>query len=255
MENWPIPRNIKALRGFLGLTGYYRRFVRHYGVISRPLNNLLKKGAFKWDEAATKSFLQLKHAMCTTLVLRMPDFTKPFVVETDACHTGIGVVLMQEGQPIAYFSKAFAPKNMGLSTYEKELLAVVAATQKWRGYLLGCTFIIKTDQQAICYLLGQKISTPAQQKWLTKLLGFDYTIEDKRGKENVVADPLSRLHKPRKMEDTPIGSLYAISSVVPHWKLEVRSSLENDVFFTNIFSQLAIKPSLVPDFALIEEDL
>lgn len=193
--------------------------------------------------------------MSSTPVLRMPDFSKKFTVETDASHTGIGAVLMQEGQPIAYFSKALAPRKLGLSNYEKELFAVVSAVQKWRGYLLGRPFVIKTDQQAIQFLLGQKISTPEQQKWLTKLLGFDYSIEYKRGKENVVADPLSRLHDSPSLHQYNTGQSNAISSVIPQWKLDIRNSLEGDADITTILNQLAINPSLVSEFSLIDGDL
>lgn len=130
MVDWTKPANIKALRGFLGLTGYYRRFVRGYGIISKPLTQLLKKGAFNWDTSADAAFEKLKSAMSTTPVLAMPNFDKPFVVESDASYHGIGAVLMQEGQPIAYLSKALSPKHLGLSTYEKELLEIIMATQK-----------------------------------------------------------------------------------------------------------------------------
>nr|XP_027118736.1 uncharacterized protein LOC113735978 [Coffea arabica] len=192
MEQWPNPTNIKQLRGFLGLTGYYRRFVRGYGAIARPLTNLLKKDNFHWNKDSELAFQTLKKAMCTTPVLAVPDFTQPFIVETDACYSGIGAVLMQNRRPISYLSQALGQKNMGLSIYEKELLALVTAVTKWRHYLEGHHFIIHTDNQSLKYLLDQRITTPLQQKWLTKLLGLSYEIHYKKGKDNLAADALSR---------------------------------------------------------------
>ena len=130
--------------------------------------------------------------MTTIPVLRMPDFSKPFVVETNACSKSIGVVLMQEGQPIAYLSKALSPKNLGLSIYEKELLVVVMTVTKWKHYLLGYHFIIRTDHQSLRFLLEQRLNTLLQHKCLTKLLGLDYEIQYKKGAENKAADALSR---------------------------------------------------------------
>ncbi|KAJ4797633.1 polyprotein [Rhynchospora pubera] len=137
MANWPRPRNVKELRGFLGLTGYYRRFVKDYGSISKPLTNQLKKNAFQWNDQAEKVFVSLKTAMSGASVLAMPDFKKPFQIETDASDKGIGAVLMQEKRPLAYISKSLGPKTQGLSTYEKEFLALLTAVQKWRHYLMG----------------------------------------------------------------------------------------------------------------------
>ncbi|CAL1390315.1 unnamed protein product [Linum trigynum] len=192
MIEWPTPASITELRGFLGLTGYYRKFVRDYGIIARPLTNLLKKGQFSWTTDADSAFHALKTAMTTTPVLALPDFTQPFVVETDASGSGIGAVLMQNDRPISFLSRALGKSREGLSTYAKEMLAVVTAVQNWRPYLLGRKFIIRTDQRSLKHLLGQRITTPEQQQWLSKLMGYDYDIIYKPGPQNQAADALSR---------------------------------------------------------------
>ena len=119
--------------------------MKDYGKLARPLTDLLKKNAFCWHEGATKAFNQLKLAMSAPPVLVLPDFSRDFVVETDASNTRIGAVLLQQGRPIAFFSKSLAVQHQGLLVYGKEMLAVVNAVQKWRPYLLGGHFIIKTD--------------------------------------------------------------------------------------------------------------
>ena len=196
VQDWPIPVNIKKLRGFLGLTGYYRRFVKNYAAISKPLTELLKKNSFGWNEAAQEAFEKLKMAMISAPVLALPNFNEEFIVETDASDEGIGAVLQQNGHPIAFLSRTLAPRHKGLSTYEKGLWAVVFALEKWRGYLLDRHFKIKTDHFSLKYLMEQRLTTPFQIKWLPKLLGYDYEILYKKGSENVVADALSRTPTP-----------------------------------------------------------
>ncbi|GJV33804.1 putative mitochondrial protein [Tanacetum coccineum] len=129
MQAWPTPKTLKQLRGFLGLTGYYRRFVRDYAIISQPLT-ALKKNAFKWDEKAQMDFEELKKAMVYAPVLQMHDFEVPLVVETYASGLGIGAILQQNGHPIAFMSKTLADKHQSLSTYEKEFLAVIQSLNK-----------------------------------------------------------------------------------------------------------------------------
>jgi hypothetical protein len=208
MQDWPHPKTLKRLHGFLGLTGYYRKFIKNYGKIAAPLTALLKKNSFTWTPAAAQDFQTLKTAMCTTPVLALPDFTKTFVLECDASGKGIGVVLMQEGRPLAFTSKQLSEKNLGKPIYEKEMLAILHAVELWHPYLLGKRFQIKTDHQSLKYFLEQRISSQEQQKWVTKLFGYDYEIIYKKGKENVVADALSR-----KYEDE--GSLFSLSFIVP----------------------------------------
>ena len=122
MLNWPVPTTIKQLRGFLGLIGYYRKFIKGYSLISKPLTDLLKKNAFQWNPKAEQAFITLKSVMTTAPVLALPNFQEQVIIETDALGVGIGAVLMQQGHPIAFISKNFAPKHHGLSAYEKELM-------------------------------------------------------------------------------------------------------------------------------------
>jgi hypothetical protein len=181
MQDWPHPKTLKSLRGFLGLTGYYRKFVKNYGKIATPLTALLKKKSFTWAPTVAQDFQTLKMAMCTTPVLALPDFTKTFVLECDASGKEIGVVLMQEGWPLAFTNKQFSKRNLGKSIYEKEMLAILHVVDLWCPYLLGKRFQIKTNHQSLKYFMEQRISSPEQQKWVTKLFGYDYEIIYKKG--------------------------------------------------------------------------
>lgn len=108
---WPQPRSVRAVRGFLGLAGYYRRFIRNYGAIATPLTKLLRKEAFQWTAEATAAFQALQRALTTAPVLQLPDFACAFVVECDASGSGFGAVLHQGGGPIAFFSLQIAPRH------------------------------------------------------------------------------------------------------------------------------------------------
>jgi hypothetical protein len=174
MKEWQQPTNVTELRGFLGLTGYYRRFVKNYGFIARPLTNLIKKEEFHWNKEATTTFNALKTAMSTTPVLALPDFSLPFVVETDACDEGLGALLMQQGRPIAFLSKALGIKNKQLSIYEKGFLALIMVVDKWRPYLQRTEFEIRTDHKALSFLGDQELHSELQRKAMTKLMGLQF---------------------------------------------------------------------------------
>jgi hypothetical protein len=205
--DWPTPRSPRAVRGFLGLAGYYRKFVHNYCTIAAPLTGLLKKEAFVWDDATATAFATLKAAVTSTPVLAMPDFAKLFIVECDASTSGFGAVLVQEGHPVAFFSRPVAPRHQSLAAYERELIGLVQAVRHWRPYLWGRRFVVKTDHYSLKYLLDQRLATIPQHHWVGKLLGFDFSVEYRSGATNVVADALSR-------RDHDDGELLAISAPV-----------------------------------------
>jgi hypothetical protein len=211
MKEWPHPKTLKILCGFLGLTGYYHKFVKNYGKIATPLTALLKKNSFTWTPTTAQDFQTLNMAMCTTPFLALPDFTKTFVLECDSLGKGIGVVLMREGRPLAFTNKKLSKRNLGKSIYEKEMLAILYVMYLWCPYLLGQWFQINIDHQSLKYFLEQCISSLEQQKWVTKIFGYDYEIIYKKGKDNLVADALP---KNMKMKDPffLFHSLYQIGS-------------------------------------------
>jgi hypothetical protein len=125
-------------------------------------------------------------------LLGLPDYSTPFILETDACATGLGAVLTQHGKPLAFLSQSLGPRNNSASIYEKEAMAIFQALKKWRHYFLGNKVVIKTDQQSLKYLTSQRLLEGIQHKLMLKLLEFDYSIEYRKGCDNTVADALSR---------------------------------------------------------------
>ncbi|XP_076928272.1 uncharacterized protein LOC143592185 [Bidens hawaiensis] len=176
IQNWPTPASFTTLRAFLGITGYYRRFVQHHARIATPFTDLLKQKEFAWNEKAATAFQQLKDSMRILVTLALPNFHQPFDVTTDASGFAIGAVLSQNQQPISFFSKKVCPTMQMQSTYTKELYAITEAVKKWRQYLLGRRFRIHTDHHSLRHLLTQTIQTPEQQKWVTKLMGYDFEV-------------------------------------------------------------------------------
>ena len=154
IQQRPTPTTSKELRGFLGLSGYYKRFIWNYGKIAAPLIEFLKKEkAFKWTEATAAAFQSLKQALMSAPVLRLPDFKQTFTIETDAYGGGIGAVLLQNGHPIAYISKAMGPKYKLLSAYEKEFYAILFVVKKMPALLMGTTFHHKDESKSSSALI------------------------------------------------------------------------------------------------------
>ncbi|TYK11209.1 Transposon Tf2-6 polyprotein [Cucumis melo var. makuwa] len=218
VADWPCPTNIKEVQGFLGLTGYYRRFVQHYGSIAAPLTQLLKKGGFKWNEESEKAFLKLKSAMMSLPTLALPNVELPFEIETDASGFGVGAVLVQSKRPIAFYSHTFSMRDRVRPVYERELMAVVLSVQRWRPYLLRAKFIVKTDQKSLKFLLEQRVIQPQYKKWLSKLLGYSFEVVYKLDLENKAADALSR--RPPNIQLNTISAPYLVDLQVikKRWK-------------------------------------
>jgi len=129
VQSWPQPTSARALRGFLGLAGYYRRFIKNYGIIAAPLTNLLKKNGFIWNDTAANSFHNLKNALSSAPVLHLPNFSKPFVVDCDASGSGFGAVLHPNEGPLAFYSRPFAVRHLKIAAYERELIGLVQAVR------------------------------------------------------------------------------------------------------------------------------
>lgn len=236
VQEWPQPQNVKDLRSFLGMVGYYRKFVPHFGIVSKPLTDLLKKNTiFVWTPATKASFQTLKKALLTAPVLAMPNFDEPFTIETDASAKGIGVILPQQGHPIAYVSKALGVKAQGLSTYEKEYLAIIMAVDHWRHYLQTSPFVILTDQKSLTHLKDQKLSTPWQHKAPTKLMGLTYKIIYKKGVDNKVADALSRVPQSDTYE---ISAIYVVK---PVWLQDIQAGYQQDSHALQLLTELSVQ--------------
>jgi hypothetical protein len=142
VSDWPQPRSACAVRGFLGLAGYYHKFVQDYGTIAAPLMALLKKDGFSWNEEVAAAFQALKTAVTSAPVLALPDFQQAFIVECDALTHGFGAVLLQHKHPVAFFSRPVAPRHRALAAYERELIGLIQAIRHWRPYLWGRRFTV-----------------------------------------------------------------------------------------------------------------
>jgi hypothetical protein len=159
-----------------------QKIIRHYGIISRPLTDLLKKNTpFVWTAQHDQCFHNLKQALMTAPVLALPDFSKAFTIETNASAKGVGAVLMQDHHPVAYLSKSLGVKAQALSTYEKECMALIMAVNKWKPYLQHKDLSILTDLKSLLHLNQQTIHQPMQQKAFLKLLGLQYMMIYKKG--------------------------------------------------------------------------
>ena len=197
--DYTAPQNVKQVRRFLGMCGWYRRFIANYSDISVPISNLLKKSeSFTWTDEAQNAFVKLKYALVSAPVLANPDFLKLFILQCDASQTGVGCVLYQIGDdgeehPIAYMSQKLNSAQRNYSVTELECFAAVLGVKKFRAYIEGTRFKVVTDHASLKWLMGQKDLSGRLARWSLKLQAFDFDIEYRKGSANVVPDALSRM--------------------------------------------------------------
>jgi len=190
---WEQPKNITEIRSFLGLAGYYRKFIEGFSKLALPLTKLTRKGQpFEWNEACEFSFQELKKKLTSAPVLILPDPTKNFEVYCDACGQGLGCVLMQERKVAAYASRQLKQHELNYPTHDLELAAVVFALKIWRHYLYGARFEVFSDHKSLKYLFDQKELNMRQRRWMKFLKDYDFELQYHPGKSNVVADALNR---------------------------------------------------------------
>ena len=191
------PKNAKNIKQFLGLAGYYRRFIPDLSVIAKPLTFLLKKNVtFRWTKTQHESFNKLKDILCAHRLLQYPDFSRPFIVSCDASNYGIRGVLSQnfDGKvlPIAYISRTLSETEINYATIEKELLAILYSVETFRPYLYGRQFTLETDHRPLVWLHNVKNANSKLVRWRYLLNDYDYEIVYKKGIINLNADALSR---------------------------------------------------------------
>jgi hypothetical protein len=191
--DWKPPKSVHQIRSFLGLAGYYRRFIPDFSRIAKPMTELLKKGVkFVWSEECDQAFHTLRKHLTSAPVLTPPDMSKPFEVFCDASGTDFGCVLMQENRVIAYASRALRPHEKNYPTHDLELAAVVHALKLWRHYLMGNHCNIYTDHKSLKYIFTQSDLNMRQRRWLELIKDYDLEVHYHPGKAKVVADALSR---------------------------------------------------------------
>jgi len=243
VQEFPRPKNAKNIKQFLGLAGYYRKFIPDFSKIAKPLTELLKKDVkFIWTSKQEDAFVYLRNSLCSEPLLQYPDFTKPFIVTTDASGYAIGGILSQgaigKDLPIAYTSRLLNNAESNYSTIEKELLAIVYCVNYFRPYLYGHKFLLVTDHKPLVWLHSVKDPTSRLVRWRLKLAEYEYEVIYKAGKINVNADALSR---------NPISD--------PTFPSNMPKSLQILPLFTDSESvNLSPNPSIVQDDTNYQDD-
>ena len=201
VEAFAVPETKTEVRAFLGMTGYYRRFIANYAEIASPLTDLVKKSApnkVLWSDGCNSAFNTLKKLLCSSPVLSSPDFSREFILQTDASDRAVGAVLSQvneigEEHPVGYFSRKLLPREERYSTIEKECLAIKRGVEAFSVYLVGRDFVIQTDHRALQWLNSLKDSNSRLTRWSLTLQAYSFSVRHRPGTTNSNADALSRI--------------------------------------------------------------
>ena len=192
MMSWERPKSVFKIRSFLGLAGYYKRFIEDFSRIATPMTRLTRKEVnFNWDDRCEETFQELKRRLTLAPILIVPDRGQGYTVYCDASRVELGCVLMQSARVVAYGSRKLKNHEQNYPTHDMELAVVVFALNIWRHYLYGEEFEVYSDHKSLKYIFTQRDLNMRQRKWMEFLEDYDYTLHYHPGKENVVADTLS----------------------------------------------------------------
>ena len=192
IRDWPTPKTPFEVRSFHGLVQFYRRFVKGFSSLAAPLTDLLKATTFEWSAPSDRAFQQIKLTLTSAPILRLPDFDKLFDVTTDASGLGIGAILSQDLHPISFFREKLSEPKSRYSNYDRELYVVVQALKFWRHYLLHREFTLYSDHEALSFLHSQKKLSARHGRLVETLQDYSFSLRHRPGRENRVADALSR---------------------------------------------------------------
>ena len=193
MMSWERPKSVFEISCFLGLAGYYRRFIEDFSQLAAPMTRLTRKEVkFDWDDRCEEAFQELKRRLTIAPILIVPDKGQGYTVYCDASRAGLGCVLMQSGRVVAYGSRQLKNHEQNYPTHDMELEAVVFALKIWRHYLYGKQFEVYSDHKSLKYIFTQRDLNMRQRKWMEFLEDYDFTLQYHPSKANVVADALNR---------------------------------------------------------------
>jgi transposase InsO family protein len=255
IRNYPVPKSVRDVRAFLGLAGWYRRFIKDFSIIAAPLTNLTKKEeSFSMNKEAMEAFNQLKSALTSESVVAHPDFTKPFILTTDASKIGISAILSQlhDGfeKPIAYASKKLTRPQKNYSATELECLAVVEGIKYFRCYLYGRRFTVVTDHRPLKWLMNLKDSNSRLARWSLMLSTYDFEIVHRPGRKHGNADALSRIEIEEAATNPEVEiNTVGVEKFVPVWdRHRILQEQKIDPFCKQIAQQMTDDPGNLPYF-------